>query len=327
MKYTFTKTWAFVALLALTVGCSKEQINPEVLKDSAFENGSISAVAGHYTIVYESKVANNDNTWTYTWSIQNEYPSSENKDLSHWAMDLGSCVTIDNVTRAVEGADTTKRIDMEDVDRVFQPDPSMNIGNNTDQLSTCNFVNPVFKFKRGTEGKAKSYYSITLNKNVNTADVTGYYKSGAGVGCGSFTFTGLGCEIISKQSYSFSQGYWFARPSTVWPGDAEITIADHTYTQEQGRAIWNTSNKKGLLDAKACFLQVAAIKLSDKLKPGNNAAGALSSEIATIELFLKPLGKLVANSLPKAANADAKAAAGRISAWIAANHADSTFGN
>lgn len=184
----------------------------------------------------------------------------------------------------------------------------------------------MFKFSQGTiNTTAKVYYSITISKNVGTADVTGYYKSGKITGCGSFTFTGLGCEIVEEVSYSYSQGFWFAKPQIVWPGDGTVTLGNKVYTQAEGKAIWDASNKKGLADSKAAFTQAAAIKLSAGLglvKP----SASVWADVAIVDAYLATLNKLTPTYLPTG-NAEAKAAAGRISTWIQANHVDTTFGN
>jgi hypothetical protein len=314
MKNIFTKNWAIVALFALTIGCTKDQVIPEEISVTNSGN-TIMAVAttGSYTNFYEGKKANSDGTYTYTWSMQN---NSGIQNLSHWTMDLGTCVKIEDVVSAAEGVSLDN---MSPVELLFQPDPSFD---NTNLSSTCIFTNPVFKFNLGTIGTAKSFYCITLNKNVSTADVTGYYKSGKTTGCGSFTFTGLGCEVITEQGYSYSQGYWFARPSTVWPGGS-LFIGGKTYSQKEGKAIWDASNKKGLADSKAAFTQAAAILLSgDMVKPG----ASVWADVQIVQNYLSTLNKLTPTVLPTG-NADAKAAAGRISDWITAHHVDTTFGN
>jgi hypothetical protein len=91
------------------------------------------------------------------------------------------------------------------------------------------------------------------------------------------------------------------------------------YSQEEGKAIWNTSNTKGLLNAKAAFLQASAIKLS-------NVAPTASvwADVQIIENYLASIAKLTPGTIPAnsrtGANANAGAAAGRIGNWINANH-------
>ena len=312
------KLFLSVSIIAFTFGCSKGQIKPS--GDGIMSLGpvsEISATAGAYTNIFEGKVANGDGTWTYTWSMQNNTGS---QNLSHWVMDLGACITIEDVVSAAEG---TSLNSMTVVEVLWAPDPSLY---NLNLSSSCNITDSVFKFNLGTpDDMTKVYYSITLTKNVGTADVTGYYKSGRTTGCGSFIFTGLGCEIIEQeQGYSYSQGYWFAKPQVIWPGDGTITLGGKVYTQAEAKSIWTASNKKGLADSKAAFTQAAAIKLSAALNLVNPLA-TVWADVAIIDSYLATLNKLSPTYLPTG-NTEAAAAASRISAWITANHIDSTFG-
>lgn len=319
MNLKLTKLIASIAFLSLSLGCSKEQISTENLNANgimaAGPTAEVSSTTGAYTNIYEGKVANGDGTWTYTWSMQNNTGS---QNLSHWVMDLGSCVRIEDVVSASEGAD---RNAMTAVPVLWAPDPSLTNIN----LGGCNITASVFKFQLGTpDALTKVYYSIRLSKNVGTANVTGYYKSGKITGCGTFTFTGLGCEEVVVEGYSYSQGFWFAKPQTIW-SNGSLTIGGQTYTQEEGKAIWNATNKKGLADSKAGFTQAAAIKLSAELNLVSPTA-SVWADVTIVENYLKTLSKLTPTYLPTA-NASAKAAAGRISVWIADHHVDTTFGD
>jgi hypothetical protein len=314
MNFNFTSILAIAAIITFSAGCQKDETISSVNELSAV--AEVSATGGAYTNIFEGKTDNGNGTYTYTWSMQNNTGS---QNLSHWVMDLGTCVTIDDVVSAAQGADLNN---MSAVEVLWQADPSLSNAN----LTGCNITVPVFKFGQGTpNATTKVYYSITISKNVGTADVTGYYKSGKITGCGSFIFTGLGCEIVEEVSYSYSQGFWFAKPQTVWPGDGTITLGNKVYTQAEGKAIWDSSNKKGLADSKAAFTQAAAIKLSAGLglvKP----SASVWADVAIVDAYLATLNKLTPTYLPTG-NAAAKAAAGRISTWIQANHVDTTFGN
>jgi len=314
MNLKITSVLAIAAALTFSAGCKKDNSLSSTNELSAV--AEVAATGGAYTNIFEGKTDNGDGTYTYTWSMQNNLGS---QNLSHWVMDLGTCVTIDDVVSAAQGADLNN---MSSVEVLWQADPSLSNAN----LAGCNITVPVFKFSQGTiNTTAKVYYSITISKNVGTADVTGYYKSGKITGCGSFTFTGLGCEIVEEVSYSYSQGFWFAKPQTVWPGDGTVTLGNKVYTQAEGKAIWDASNKKGLADSKAAFTQAAAIKLSAGLglvKP----SASVWADVAIVDAYLATLNKLTPTYLPTG-NAEAKAAAGRISTWIQANHVDTTFGN
>lgn len=117
---------------------------------------------------------------------------------------------------------------------------------------------------------------------------------------------------------SLSQGYWFAKPNAVWPNGV-LTIGGKIYTQAEGKAIWNTSNSRGLLNAKAAFTQAAAIKLSN-VSPN----ASVWADVQIIENYLASIAKLNPASLPAntktGPNAAAGAAAGRIGNWINNNH-------
>jgi hypothetical protein len=108
---------------------------------------------------------------------------------------------------------------------------------------------------------------------------------------------------------SFSQGYWFARPQTVWPFD--VTIGGHTFTQEDGNAFWppNTNTKRA-------FTQYATIVLSGvdlSLFP------ALAEAMAVIEDYF-------ANVYPSPASRQVNQAAGYIGDWVDENHCEEDGG-
>lgn len=117
---------------------------------------------------------------------------------------------------------------------------------------------------------------------------------------------------------SLSQGYWFAKPNAVWP-NGNVTLGGKTYTQSEGKAIWNTTNKGGLLNAKAAFTQAAAIKLSNV-----SPSASVWADVQIIENYLSTINKLSPTSIPSNSktgpNALAGAAAGRIGTWIQNNH-------
>jgi hypothetical protein len=120
---------------------------------------------------------------------------------------------------------------------------------------------------------------------------------------------------------SLSQGYWFAKPQTIWPNNGTLTLGGKVYTQAEGKAIWNTTNKGGMLNAKQAFTQAAAIKLS-----GVVANASVWADVAIIEAYFASIPKISANSIPKNGplNAAAGAAAGRIGTWINENHCNET---
>lgn len=160
-------------------------------------------------------------------------------------------------------------------------------------------------------------HNVTVDGVTKTVAVTA--ESGV-FNVGEFVVDKTNGGVCGKTEVicSLSQGYWFAKPNAVWP-NGTVTLGGKTYTQAEGKAIWNTANKGGLLNAKAAFTQAAAIKLSN-VKP----SATVWADVQIIENYLASIAKLNPLSLPAntktGANAAAGAAAGRIGNWINANH-------
>lgn len=291
---------------------------PSAILSSTLPATGESTCAGPYTVTLETVVNNGDGTYTWTWSVQNPNPGNglngTLQNLSHWNITLGTCVTIEDV---VGGATSANGTDWTTFTPTYEVDNSFNTPN-------CNLTTvDVLKFNLGTTGSAKSYYRLTIDKNVAVDPaVTAYYKSGATTKCGTFCFPGFGCEV--EEGCSFSQGYWFAKPGLVWPDvngadEGNVTIGGHFYTQAEGKAIWTSSNAGGLADTKKAFLQVAAIKLS-----GDNVlvTATVWADVQIVETWLSTLPKLTPANLKNWKNSDAAAAAGRIGEWINLNHCE-----
>jgi hypothetical protein len=122
---------------------------------------------------------------------------------------------------------------------------------------------------------------------------------------------------------SLSIGYWFARPNVTWPTNGTVVLGNHTYTRTEGLAIWNTSNKGGMKNAKMAFLQASAIRLSMAMGLLQQLPSGLATDLATVETYLNPMPKLTATSIPaNSASSAAAGAAGRIGDWISSNHCD-----
>lgn len=116
----------------------------------------------------------------------------------------------------------------------------------------------------------------------------------------------------NEEGCSLSQGYWFAKPEVIWPFD--VVIGGKSYTQAEGLAIWNSSNKGGIKDAKKGFLQVAAIKLSGTVLNTD----AVWDDVKIVEDWLGTIEKVTGETTDS--NKEAKKAAGRIGEWIDDNH-------
>ena len=146
------------------------------------------------------------------------------------------------------------------------------------------------------------------------------FKSGANTGCCTRTISGIGCK--QDEFCSFSQGYYFAKPGPTWLVSGTVIIGGNSYTEAEGRAIWDCTNAGGIKDSKKGFTQVAALKLSGV---ANNPA--VAADVAIIESWLATKSKLVActylpnqTAAEKITYGDVAAAAGRIGDWINANH-------
>ena len=161
-------------------------------------------------------------------------------------------------------------------------------------------------------------YSVIIANTSMSVTVT---DSGSNtVGPYTIDMAGPICGGTTAANCSLSQGYWFAKPQAVWP-NGTVTIGGKTYSQAEGKAIWNISNAKGLLNAKAAFTQAAAVKLSGS---SVSPSATVWADVAIIDNYLASIAKISPTAIPgnskTGANAAAGAAAGRIGQWIDANH-------
>jgi hypothetical protein len=180
-------------------------------------------------------------------------------------------------------------------------------------------ANGNFSFSNVVDGT----YSISVG-GVVYADVTVSGSQGSySAGTVTVSFITSICGGDPDPACSLSQGYWFAKPQSVWTNG--LTLGNQSYTRAEGVAIWNTTNKGGLLNVKAAYTQAAAIKLS-----GVDASASVWADVAIIESYLSTLPKLTAANIgtyknqKSGPNAAAGAAAGRIGSWIDANHCAET---
>jgi len=203
LKLTFLATLA--SIIAIT-GCQRDahqditsnQIKPainngdNVASNNTVSGNSNSTVSGKetpvtcnpnaYIVLLESRTQVNGN-WEWIWSVQNSNPGNGTngtfQDLSHWGMQFGACF---NVTSLVSAAYSANGTTWTAFTPTYQVDPSVPC------LSTA-----VLKFDYGTIGSAKSYYKLVVSINYPTGLAPGYYKSGSGTGCCTFSFIGIGC--------------------------------------------------------------------------------------------------------------------------------------
>ncbi|MFM6976966.1 MAG: hypothetical protein ACKOW2_09000 [Sphingobacteriaceae bacterium] len=310
-----------VATILSFTACKKssiEQVSPQTVVSNINSINTTSIIpastlpststSSPYLVTLESIVNNGDGTYTWIWSVQNPNPGNGSggtvQDLSHWNITLGECAKMEDIVSGATSTDGSTWTSFVPLNRI---DPSQD----------C-YTDTVLKFDVGTRDTIKTFYQLTVNQNFSINDsVTAVYKSGRNTGCGTFVFSGFGCPIpVVDNSCSLSQGYYFAKPDLVWA--STVTVGGYTYTQAEGKAIWNTSNKGGIKDSKAGFTQVTAIKLSSAtISP----SASVWVDVAIVENYLSGLGKLSPTNLPTG-NLAAKEAAGRIGNWIDTHHCD-----
>ena len=326
----------FVALFTtagIFAGCQKDAVSPDVTSNAKPVANTANCTG--YLIELDRDVASMPGKTIFTWTITNPNPGNGSKntiqDLSHWSFVPGLC--LEQNWQAIEAAAYRYGTTGEFTGVPFtgyavddlRPDPSL-------KNAGC-FSEDVFKFDIGTSGKTPTQYRIILDGVWGTADLNVWFKSGTNTGCCSATYAGkgIGCPETDEDC-SFSQGYWFANnkmhPDGVHPWPTDVNIGGKVYTNAEGIAIWNASNKGGITDSKKAFTQLAAIKLSGV----DISAEGLNGAVSTIENWLGSIDKLNGNPdsrfLPNQTVAEitlygnARAAAGVISEWIRSNHCD-----
>jgi len=279
------------------------------------EGVTVTAQQGSQTITAVTGV---DGTYSFSnlggeWSVSVEGsdaqlvtagPDNGNADFIFDARPNGSCAIIVGTAKIIDCFEQSSRTN-----------PYIGVTASCEH-SSCTTLAPdgSFKFLNATV----STHNITIDgviKSVVVSSENGTYDTGEiivdktdGGVCGD---TNVLCSL--------SQGYWFAKPNAVWP-NGTVTLGGKTYTQAEGKAIWNTPNSKGLLNVKAAFTQAAAIKLSN-VSPN----ASVWVDVQIIETYLSSLNyKLTPTNLPSNSktgpNAAAGAAAGRIGNWINNNH-------
>jgi hypothetical protein len=134
-----------------------------------------------YDVVLESRTLV-DGNWEWVWSVRNPNPGNGNnntsKDLSHWGMRIGVCISPSVILSAGYSDDGTQWTNFTPE---IQSDPSQD----------C-FTSPTLKFDFGTTGTAKSYYRLVVNQEFSPGNAFGYWK--AGRDCCTLNFTGINCQ-------------------------------------------------------------------------------------------------------------------------------------
>ncbi len=273
--------------------------------------------AGNYAVVLTTTYTNGKTV--FEWCVTNTRPgngkSGTSQDISHFNVSMdGGCADADknivqNWDHVLSAEVNTGTGWMQILPTpVIEPDPS---------IKECTTAN-LFKFDYGTKGGTPTCYRLTLLGRWGTAPTVAWFKSGKNTGCCFKEIEGIGC-LLDEEACSLSQGYFFGNPKP-WPAPF-VSIGGKTYSETEGRAIWDASNAGGIPDSKKGFTQVTAIKLG-----GLNVPQEVLNDVMVIELWLSNIGKLNPTFLPNqtiaeiALYGDAAAAAGRIGDWINNNH-------
>ncbi len=302
-------------IAVIAVGCQKE--TKEILqgKETLQANKPVPPAtcnSNAYVITLESKTFSSG-SWIWIWSVRNPNPGNGNngtsQDLSHWGMRFGTCLDFSDITGAAYSFNGTTWISFT---HEYKVDPSQ----------SCMTV-PVLKFNAGTTGTAKTYYRLVISKDYSIDNAaTGYYKSGARMPCCTVTFTGVGCPVPQAWC-AFSQGYWFARPETIWCQN--VTFGTNSYTQAQGQSLFPS----GPNAARHAFTQASALQLS--MHCVNNGAAIPASILAAYNTCVNFLAGLTYNDLlngsyPPSSYQNIMNAAGAIGDWIQDNHCEEDSG-
>jgi len=254
-----------------------------------------------YAITLDTIIDNDNGTWTWSWSAQNPYPGDGTngtvQDLDHWDMTLGHYATMNDI---VTGEVSTDGITW----TTFRPEYRIDIN------QSCS-ADTVIQLNLGTRGSLKSYYRITVNKSFAVDDsVQAIYVSGRETGCGIFQFSGFGRPEEISTSCSLGQGYYLNKDDFVW--SSNVTVGGYTYTQAEARAIYETSNKGGIRDAKYAFINAVVIKMSEATI---SRTATVWADLLIVDNYLSRLGKLTPSNLPTG-NDEARDAASRLNNWI-----------
>ncbi len=315
-----SKWWPVVSILLATLlyisACkdlNHEEITPQLGKsgklslistDSALDSPRTST-SSPYLVTLETVSNNGDGSYTWTYTVQNPDPLTGEggtiPPLSYLDLSLGRNATSSDVISISTSPDGDRWTTT--FNPVYRPD-----------LGQVCYSDPVIQFQMGTTDSLKSYYRLTLNKNFGVEETSAVYQNSRGT-CGTFQVSGVGSVLAEPaNSCAYPSKYFFSKQGSAW---SSVIVGGYTYSQAEAKAINSTNFKKGIVnDAKKCFLQVLAIKLS-----GNNVSPSASvwADVAIANNYLSTLGKLSPTNLPSG-NPVASAAADRISTWINAHN-------
>jgi hypothetical protein len=253
--------------------------------------------------------------WVWTWKIT----QTGQYGLSHSGLTYSSCIDPEDVVSASYAENPNgypNSTTWTTVSTTVADDPSQDCDNG---------IGGIVKFDSPPSSTTVDYVRLVTSQNYATElGINMLVK--ASTCCSLIPSAGPGCGTVPQgdpEGCSYSQGYYFAKPGPTW-WIPQVTIGAYTYDEAEGRAIWVTSNKGGISDAKKCFLQVIAIRQSEAAGYTLPAA-TVWADVQICEAYLSTLTKLTPTNykFPKTAASKAAAeAAGRIGAWIDENHCE-----
>lgn len=306
---------SIAVLLLLAIGCEKSSVTSEVQqqKPAFIMDDLLNTVVWEgdcdqpYNIQLLVRQQQSDGTWLWIWGIQN-LSSPNVADLSRFSIHVPSCVKVLKTAYAYQ---TVAGGLQTEFTTTVAPDAS---------YANCRPTNvtggkAVLSYPVVTYGTNTTYLVLIVDKEY-ALDVngTGYFQNSSG--CGTTCFPGIK-DDCSAVSCSFSQGRYFASPHK-WPA-ATVTVGGKTYTEAEGRALWNLKGQAASTsDALKAFFQASAIKLSAATI---SSTASVLADVKIIEDWLATQPKLTSVSIvsiPK--NKAVAEAAGRIGNWIDANH-------
>jgi hypothetical protein len=317
----------------VAVGCSNVNEPTTAVEStkttSSKQTGTIAATGVGFTFtlltsnVYDPAENNGAGGWVWEWAVITN--DDQEDPLNHAVVQLGNCV---DVTHVVAGY---RYNDNSDNWTEFQ----LHYGDDNSMGCDNNFA-PEHLLYIPSVGSPVGYFRLVFSTpDYVPQPGVAFWKSANN--CSQTSFMGVGCEDGGggqgdDEGCSYSQGFYLASPVSAYPAypgwgginDGEVMVGGHIYTEADARAIFRSSNKGGIADAKAAFQQAVAIKLSESFVYSVDVMGW----VAQIDAYLSNYAKLTPNNVSGKNrpgwvwNAGIKTAAGNIGAWIDEHHCE-----
>lgn len=338
----FTRLWKLVCFVVLTttlaVACQKEATSieeianakaPKNLQTLSTDIAAIESVNDAATIDYCG--ATSTSSLKAYYKISGTDHTSEvgnvvignDKDYLYitynlsagntWFLKSVAAYVGTNPESLIVGSTNNKKVDFADLP-IQQTVTGVNVKTYTLKLplpSSDNFKLIVYANAKdgSTNGNVWGQGSVL---SLNGAEV----KDGAM----SISYTKQVCQ--EEMTCGYSQGYWFAKPQTVWCSD--VTFGHLTVSQTAGRALWVPRRS----DLAKAFFQASAIQLSQKCFAADKVIpAAIAADYNFLSTVLSGVSyaDLQNGVTPAGVDMNAvKTAASNLSAWICANHCDAT---